>query len=102
MRILTPPECRLYVEMGAEACAECTSRFLRDRGWRGLVLDGNHANPSINLRQELMDADNIGPLLQKYEAPHAFDHLTIDVDLNTWWVLQGADECKQISKQLQV
>ena len=81
---------RLYVELGAQDCQQCTSRFLRDRGWRGLVLDGEHADASINLQKERLDADMIGPLLQKYSVPEAFDHMTIDLDLNTWWILQGA------------
>jgi hypothetical protein len=80
---------RHYVEFGAEACTECTSRYLRDRGWRGLVMDGSHADASINLHKEAITADSIVALFRKHTVPQAFDHLTVDLDLNTWWVLHA-------------
>lgn len=73
----------------AETCEECTSRYLRDQGWRGVVLDGGHADPSINLWQEHMTADNIAGLMRDHRVPRGFDHLTVDLDMNTWWVLQA-------------
>jgi hypothetical protein len=81
--------CRHYVELGAQNCEECTTRYLRDQGWRGLVIDGNFSNPSINLVQEYMTSDNIFDIFRKYEVPRSFDHLTVDLDFSTWWVLQA-------------
>jgi hypothetical protein len=54
-----------------------------------LVVDGGFSNPSINLVQEYMTAESIAGILRKYRVPRSFDHLTVDLDLNTWWVLQG-------------
>lgn len=56
----------------------------------GLLMDGFHDNPSINLHKEYMRADNIVELFQKYEVPFPhFDQLTVDIDMNTPWVLRA-------------
>jgi hypothetical protein len=52
-------------------------------------MDGAHADASINLHKEAITADNIVELFQKYTVPQAFDHLTVDLDLSTWWVLHA-------------
>lgn len=79
-----------YVEFGTESCHECTTKFLRQsKGWTGLLLDGGHSNPSINLQKELIYYDNIVSLFQKYKVPMEFDHLTVDLDLNTFYPAQA-------------
>lgn len=81
--------CRYYVEFGVEDCTECNTRHLRDQGWTGLLMDGSHENPDINLQREFFTADNIADHFRKYSVPTEFDHLTIDIDLNTFWVLHA-------------
>jgi hypothetical protein len=80
-----------YAEFGTESCSECTTRYLREKkGWTGLLLDGGHDNPSINLNREMIFADNIVSLFQKYKVPHPLlDHLTVDLDLNTFYPMQA-------------
>jgi hypothetical protein len=82
--------CRLFVEVGAGNCENCTSRFLRDQGWRGLVLDRDHQNPSINLHQAVATGDSVVGLFRLHTVPASFDQLTVTVDMGTWWVLHAA------------
>jgi hypothetical protein len=79
-----------YAEFGTESCSECTTRYLREKkGWTGLLLDGGHDNSSINLHREMIFADNIVSLFQKYKVPPFLDHLTVDLDLNTFYPMQA-------------
>jgi len=70
------------------AGAQCTTRNLRENfGWTGVMMDGGYKNESIGLFQEYITADNIAQLFQKHSVPMVFDHLTVDIDLNTYHVL---------------
>ena len=51
-------------------------------------MDGSHSNASIGLHKEWMNSSNIVDLLLKHGVPMAYDHVTVDVDLNTFWVLR--------------
>ena len=51
-------------------------------------MDGAYANPSMNLHREWMNSSNIVDLFRKHNVPLTFDHMTVDIDLNTFWVLQ--------------
>eukprot|EP00877_Chromochloris_zofingiensis_P000512 jgi/Chrzof1/10461/UNPLg00388.t1 len=79
---------KYYVEFGTEDASSCNTRLLREKHqWTGLLMDGGHSNRSINLRQEMIYAENIVQLFDKYRVPHVgFDQLSIDLDLNTFWV----------------
>lgn len=81
--------CRYYVEFGVEDGAECTTRHLREDGWRGLMMDGGFFRPEINLQQEFFNAEGIAWQFNKHSVPQRFDHLTIDIDQNTFWVLHA-------------
>jgi len=53
-------------------------------------MDGSHQDPSINLHKEYMRSDNIAALFTKHGVPRpAFDLLSVDIDLNTFWVLRA-------------
>ncbi|KAF6252969.1 hypothetical protein COO60DRAFT_478397 [Scenedesmus sp. NREL 46B-D3] len=79
---------RYFVEFGVEDGSECTTRNLREtHGFSGLMMDGSNSRPEINLQQEMMFSHNIVQLFQKHKVPHpGFDHLTVDIDQNTFWV----------------
>jgi hypothetical protein len=53
------------------------------------MMDGGYENPQINLRNEYFTAENIVSLFEKYAVATRFDHLTIDIDLNTFYVLHA-------------
>lgn len=80
---------RYYVEFGVGNGSERNTRYLAaHRGWRGLLMDGGHSDPSINLHREFITADNINSLFAKHEVPAEFDLLSIDIDGNDYWIWQ--------------
>eukprot|EP00775_Hariotina_reticulata_P004390 gene4390-4643_t len=53
-------------------------------------MDGGFENSAINLHREMVFAENIVSLFQKYQVPHpSFDMLTVDIDLNTAYLLRA-------------
>lgn len=80
-------EGKFFVEFGAEDGVQCNTRYLRMRkGWRGLMMDGGHEDPAINLRRAFITAENIEELFRQYGVPETFDLLSIDIDGNDYWV----------------
>jgi len=80
-------ESRYFVEFGVQDGEECTTRYLREeKNWTGLMMDGGFEDTSINLHNEFIYANNIVALFVKYGVPERFDHLTVDVDLITFWL----------------
>ena len=87
---------KYFVEFGVEDGKQCTTRLLRERGgWTGLMMDGRHKRSAINLHKEWMSSSNIVSLYEKHKVPKAFDLMTIDIDLNTLWVLQVSKYCSE-------
>lgn len=72
---------------------QSNSKYLRKKnGWKGLLLDKNHDNPAINLHKELINAENICVILQKYNTPHEFDLAIITqlgCELHVWKALSA-------------
>ena len=52
-------------------------------------MDGGHANPHINLHQELITPENIVDLFRKHAVPHEPDYVSIDLDTTDLWVLRA-------------
>eukprot|EP00775_Hariotina_reticulata_P005665 gene5665-5902_t len=84
-------EPQFFVEFGTQDGSQCTTRFLREaKNWTGLLMDGGFENSTINLHREMIYAENIVSLFQKYRVPHpSFDLLTVDIDLNTAYLLRA-------------
>lgn len=80
---------KYYVEFGVEDGHECNTNQLRKHGWQGLLMDGSHENAALNLHQEFITAENIEDLFSKYNVPHEFDLLSIDIDGNDYWVWEA-------------
>lgn len=81
---------RYYVEFGVEDGRECNTRYLRERhGWTGLLMDGGHENPALNLRREFITAENVNALFEQYGVPREPDLLSIDLDGNDYYVLRA-------------
>lgn len=78
---------KYYVEFGVENGSECNTRFLRQCGWHGLMMDRDHEKKAINLRKECVTPENICELLEKYAVPNKFDLLSVDIDFNDFYVL---------------
>ena len=77
---------RYFVEFGVEDGTECNTRYLKEKkGWNGLLMDGR-ANPGTEIKQAFITAENIESLFDRYGVPTCFDLLSIDLDLNDFWV----------------
>lgn len=78
---------KFYVEIGTENGESCNTRNIREySNFNGIMIDSNHSNSDIGLYQEFVTSENINELFIKYNVPHRFDVLSIDIDYNTFWV----------------
>jgi hypothetical protein len=95
---------RSFVEFGVENFAEANTRFLiENRGWRGLVMDGNHEymhglrEQALYWRHDLtavpalITAENINALISEHGFAGELGILSIDIDGNDYWVLDAID-----------
>ncbi len=64
--------------------------FLRMLSRAGVLLDGGPENPAINLKHQFVYAKDISDVLKASQVPYPSpDHITIDLDQNTWHVAQA-------------
>jgi hypothetical protein len=77
---------RVFVEFGVEVGLECNTRWLREHGWTGIMMDRDHSNAAIALHRETVTAENVNRLFVKHGVPRSFDLLSIDIDGNDYWV----------------
>jgi hypothetical protein len=95
---------RSFIEFGVESFAEANTRFLiENRGWRGLVLDGNLSymealrEESLYWRHDLtavpafITAENINGLISDADFSGSIGILSVDIDGNDYWVLETID-----------
>jgi hypothetical protein len=93
---------RSFVEFGVENFAEANTRFLiENRGWRGLVIDGNEEymrslrDHALYWRHDLtavsafVTAENINELLTDHGFEGELGILSVDIDGNDYWVLDA-------------
>ncbi|PSC76248.1 Conserved secreted isoform A [Micractinium conductrix] len=64
---------------------------MRAKPPKGLLMDGGHANPAINLHKEFVSLQNINQLFEKHQVPEEFDLLSIDLDYDDYWVWSALD-----------
>jgi hypothetical protein len=84
---------KYYVEFGVEDGKECNTRYLREKSWSGLMMDGGYKNKRINLQKEFITADNITKLFKKYNVPKSPDLVSIDLDYNDFYI------CNEVLKK---
>ena len=95
---------RSFIEFGVESFAEANTRFLiENRGWRGLVLDGNKdymealRKDALYWRHDLtavpafITAENINGLIRDADFAGSIGILSVDIDGNDYWVLEAID-----------
>ena len=61
-----------------------------DCSHNGLMMDHKDNCPSF-IKQEFITAENINYLFKKYNVPHSFDLLSIDVDFNDYWLWRAIE-----------
>ena len=72
---------------GGLGCSMSNSRYLINKGWSGLRMDGE-PDPDTDIKKEFITKENIVELFKKYDVPFEFDLLSIDIDGNDYWVLE--------------
>jgi hypothetical protein len=88
----TPPFC---VEFGFNdtsltgGSGSNVANFVLHHGWQCLLLDGGHANPSINLHQHLLTAANICDVFAEHGVPPEPEYISIDVDSTDLWLFRS-------------
>lgn len=83
------PENKNYVEFGVEDGMQCNTKVLRENyGWDGLMMDGTYYDTFINLHSEFVTKENICSLFEKYNIPKNINLLSVDIDMNDYWVLK--------------
>lgn len=86
---------RYYVELGFNSATfesgtgQNTYSLHKHFGWTGLLLDGGHANASINLHREMITPYNVVSLFEKYGVPKEPDFVSIDIDSVDLWVFKS-------------
>jgi hypothetical protein len=80
---------KYFVEIGVEESLECNTRLLQEKGWDGIMIDGNANSPLI--KKEFVTAENINAILKNYLVPNNFDLLSLDVDYNTYWIWKAIE-----------
>jgi SAM-dependent methyltransferase len=81
-----------FVEFGFDSDAYesggggANTRLLHAKGWRGLLLDGGHANPAINLHKATLSPENIVDLFAEHGVPDEPDYISIDLDSCDIWL----------------
>src|SRR5436190_5930337 len=74
---------RFCVEFGIHS-NEGNTIYLKMQNWNCLWMDGS--GDGIHVKKEFITAENINDLFAKYNVPHEFDLLSIDIDTNDYWV----------------
>jgi hypothetical protein len=95
---------RSFVEFGVENYGESNTRFLlQNRGWKGLVIDGNQGYMDALRTDELywryditavgafVTAENINGLIGDYGFAGDLGILSVDIDGTDYWVLKSID-----------
>lgn len=65
------------------------ANLVLNKKWTCLLLDGEYANPSINLHREFLTSKNLCDVLAKYNTPIDVDYVSIDVDSTDLWLFDS-------------
>ncbi|MGF1619379.1 MAG: hypothetical protein ACFCUR_02055 [Rhodomicrobiaceae bacterium] len=91
---------RTFVEIGAGDGRENTTRLLLALGWSGIWVEGSAracaairkdfaaplASGQLRLIEAMVTAENIEALLAEADAPERLDYLSVDLDMNTYYI----------------
>jgi len=82
---------KYFVEFGVDDGRVCNTKYLKEKkSWNGLMMDCKEDRP-IYIKKEFVTAENINDLFEKYQVPHHFDLLSIDVDFNDFWLWKALE-----------
>lgn len=93
---------RSFIEFGVENYTEANTRFLlQNRGWRGLIIDGNPDHMARVRAEQIswmhdivavasfVTAENIDDLIRSNGFGGELGILSVDIDGNDYWVLSA-------------
>lgn len=92
---------KTFVEIGVGDGIENNTVFLLSQGWKGFWVDGKasfvkklskknmHNDMSLKYMVTFITKDNIQDILSSMKVPNEFDLLSIDIDLNTYYVWEA-------------
>jgi hypothetical protein len=102
-----PVQSTTFVEFGVEDYTESNTRFLmKNRNWRGLIIDGGQANINAVFKQDIywkhdlkaicsfITKDNINNLISEANFDSEVGLLSIDIDGNDYWVWDAIEVIK--------
>ena len=91
---------RTFLELGVGDGLENNTAYLLTQGWSGCWVDGDPqgvrairnnlgrrlSDGTLRLIELLITMENIVPALKAAEVPEALDLMSIDLDMNTYWI----------------
>ncbi|MBW3660362.1 MAG: hypothetical protein KY397_01850 [Gemmatimonadetes bacterium] len=92
---------RVFVEIGVGDGLENNTAFLLSQGWNGFWIDGSDSfletvkeyatdeSKGLTFSVSFVDKENITELLEQLQVPKIFDLLSIDIDINTFYIWQA-------------
>ena len=91
---------KFFVEFGSSGRQDSqgNTAYLRTQGFDGLLMDGYEAPYSEKVERdypvqiEFITPENINTLFEKYNVPHEFDLLSIDIDGQDFHVWNSIDQ----------
>lgn len=102
-----PVRTTTFVEFGVEDYTESNTRFLmKNRNWRGLIIDGSRRNIDSVFNQDLywkydlkavcsfITRDNINAIISQAGFGECIGLLSIDIDGNDYWVWNSIEGVK--------
>lgn len=97
-----------FVEIGVGDGLENNTRFLLERGWRGVWIDAEFGAAAdafggflscgeLRLVNARVTAENVNTLLDSVDVPENFDFLSLDIDHNTTHVWRAVERRSRVA-----
>lgn len=89
---------KYFVEFGVETGEECNARYLHEKGWKGLMIEGSEEmhsrlkdnyDDNVQTVHSFITKDNIVDIFKSAQVPTELDLLSVDIDGNDYWVLKS-------------
>lgn len=87
-----------FVEFGVEDGLQCNCRYLYEKSWQGLMIEGspemydrlrdNYDQYNVKTVQSFITKDNIVNIFEENKVPKDLGLLSVDIDGNDYWVLK--------------
>lgn len=108
-RVQAPLSCQTFIEFGVEDYRESNTRFLlRNRNWRGLIMDGSATMlkavredglctaHDLTAQRAFITRENVNQLIAAAGFRGEIGLLSIDVDGNDYWIWEALEVVQPI------